>query len=84
MPDIEAQLAPNNYTYSHSMLYTADCYTQTGINGTVKLNDHWLVQAGISAGCETPPWNTKDAKPTVNFGSEYLWNDGNDSLVSDD
>jgi len=50
------------------------------MNGTVKLNDHWLVQAGISAGCETPPWNTKDAKPTLNFGAEYLWNDGNDSL----
>lgn len=80
LPDIEAQLAPNNYTYSHSILYTADCYTQTGMNGTVKLNDHWLVQAGISAGCETPPWNTKDAKPTLNFGAEYLWNDGNDSL----
>jgi Putative beta-barrel porin-2, OmpL-like. bbp2 len=80
LPDIEAQLAPNNYTYSHSILYTTDCYTQTGINGTVKLTDHWLVQAGISAGCETPPWNTKDAKPTLNLGFEYLWNDGNDSL----
>ena len=77
LPDIEAQLAPNNYTYSHSLLYTVDCYTQTGINATVKLNDHWLLQGGISAGCETPPWNT-DAKPTVNLGFEYLWNDGND------
>ena len=28
LPDIEAQLAPNNYTYSHSLLYTVDCYTQ--------------------------------------------------------
>src|SRR5208337_4211418 len=27
LPDIEAQLAPNNYTYSHSLLYTFDCYT---------------------------------------------------------
>jgi hypothetical protein len=24
LPDIEAQLAPNNYTYSHSLLYTID------------------------------------------------------------
>ena len=46
LPDIEAQLAPNNYTYSHSILYTYDCYTQTGINATVKLSDHWTIQGG--------------------------------------
>jgi len=80
LPDIEAQLAPNNYTYSHSITYTEDCYTQTGVNATLKVNDHWLLQAGISAGCETPPWNTKDAKPTVNLGFEYMWNNGNDAI----
>jgi Putative beta-barrel porin-2, OmpL-like. bbp2 len=32
LPDIEAQLAPDNYRYSHSILYTYDAYTQTGIN----------------------------------------------------
>jgi hypothetical protein len=53
LPDIEAQLAPNNYTYSHSILYTYDCYTQNGINTTTKLNDHWTVQAGVSGGCES-------------------------------
>jgi uroporphyrinogen-III decarboxylase len=26
IPDIEAQLAPNNYTYSHSLLYSYDPY----------------------------------------------------------
>ena len=30
-PDIEAQLAPNNYTYTHSLTYTYDNYTNTGI-----------------------------------------------------
>src|SRR5580704_641932 len=30
IPDIEAQLAPNNYMYSHSMTYTFDNYTNTG------------------------------------------------------
>ena len=78
--DIEAQLAPNNYTYSHSILYTVDCYTQTGINGTLKLDDHWLIQAGVSAGCETSPWNTRDAKPTVDLGIEYTWNNGLDAI----
>jgi len=78
--DIEAQLAPNNYTYSHSILYTVDCYTQTGINGTLKLDDHWLLQAGLSAGCETAPWNTRDAKATLDLGIEYTWNNGLDAI----
>jgi hypothetical protein len=30
LPDIEAQLAPNNYMYTHSMTYTFDNYTNTG------------------------------------------------------
>jgi len=65
LPDIEAQLAPNNYTYSHSILYTVDCYTQLGVNATLKLNQHWTVQGGISPGCDTAPWTT-DAKLTGN------------------
>ena len=50
LPDIEAQLAPNNYTYSHSLLYTFDCYTQTGINATTRINSHWTTQVGLVAG----------------------------------
>jgi hypothetical protein len=80
IPDIEAQLAPNNYTYSHSLLYGYDCYTQTGINATVKLNSHWLVQGGVSPGCETAPWNLDDAKLTFNAGFQYTWNNGNDAI----
>ena len=65
LPDIEAQLAPNNYTYSHSILYTYDCYTQHGINTTTKLSNHWTVQAGVSGGCESAPW-ISNAKLTGN------------------
>ena len=79
LPDIEAQLAPNNYTYSHSLLYTYDCYTQFGANATVKLNDHWTVQAGISPGCDTMPWTT-DAKVTGNFCATYTWSNGGNAL----
>jgi len=35
LPDIEAQLAPNNYTYSHSMTYSLDNYTNTGLISTL-------------------------------------------------
>jgi hypothetical protein len=79
LPDIEAQLAPNNYTYSHSILYTYDCYTQVGANLTVKVNDHWTVQGGISAGCDTAPWTT-DAKVTGNACVVYTWHSGGDAL----
>ncbi len=80
IPDIEAQLAPNNYTYSHSLLYSFDCYTQFGVNATVKLNQHWLVQGGVSPGCDVAPWITRDAKPTLVAGFQYTWNNGNDAI----
>ena len=79
LPDIEAQLAPNNYTYSHSILYTFDCYTQTGANATIKVNDHLTVQAGISPGCDVMPWTT-DARVTGNFCATYTWSNGGNAL----
>ena len=75
LPDIEAQLAPNNYTYTHSITYTFDCYTQTGIVGTLKLNKHFTVQGGFSAGCENSPW-IADAEPTGTACVSYTWTDG--------
>jgi hypothetical protein len=78
LPDIEAQLAPNNYTYTHSLTYTYDCYTQTGINGTFKLSDHWIVQAGLSAGCEASPW-APDRHLTGDACISYTWTEGRNS-----
>jgi hypothetical protein len=81
LPDIEAQLAPDNYTYSHSILYTFDAYTQTGINMTTKLNDHWLVQVGLSAGNDVAPWvGEPNAKPTFNACVGYTWHAGGDNV----
>jgi Putative beta-barrel porin-2, OmpL-like. bbp2 len=57
IPDIEAQLAPNNYMYSHSMTYTFDNYTNTGIQGTLAVTKNWMVQLGLSVGSDTMPWN---------------------------
>jgi hypothetical protein len=79
LPDIEAQLAPNNYTYSHSLTYTYDCYTQTGIDTTIKINNHWTVQAGLSGGCEAAPWSPA-AKLTGNACVGYTWSEGRDNL----
>jgi hypothetical protein len=80
LPDIEAQLAPNNYTYSHSLTYTFDCYTQTGVNVTTKLSNHWMIQAGLSPGCDVAPWNKIDRKLTGNVCVGYTWRDGMDNI----
>jgi hypothetical protein len=79
LPDIEAQLAPNNYTYTHSLTYTYDCYTQTGINATVKWNNHWTTQFGLSGGCEASPWSPA-AKLTGNACVGYSWANGGDNV----
>ncbi len=81
LPDIEAQLAPNNYTYSHSLLYTFDAYTQEGINATIKLSDHWMYQIGLSPGNDVAPW-TNDAKLTLNTCLGYTWRDGQDNVYA--
>ncbi len=57
IPDIEAQLAPNNYMSSHSMTYTFDNYTNTGIEATLALTKNWIIQTGITVGTEAMPWH---------------------------
>jgi hypothetical protein len=53
IPDIEAQLAPNNYMYSHSITYAYDNYTNEGILATLALDKNWQIQAGVTAGTDT-------------------------------
>jgi Putative beta-barrel porin-2, OmpL-like. bbp2 len=79
IPGIEAQLAPNNYVYTHSLLYAVDPFTDTGILGTVKLNDRWLVQLGLTASHDVAPW-TQDARPSVTACISYTFNQGNDNV----
>ena len=57
IPDIEAQLAPNNYMYTHSMTYTFDNYTNTGVNLTLAATKNWILQLGGTVGTEAMPWH---------------------------
>ena len=57
LPDIEAQLAPDNYMFSHSLLYGYDPYTQMGIVATIKLDKQWTVQVGLTAGNDVAIWD---------------------------
>jgi hypothetical protein len=59
LPDIEAQLGPNDYLYTRSITYSVDNYSTTGVNGSLKLNRNWLLQVGIGGGTETLPWNAR-------------------------
>ena len=79
VPGIEAQLAPNNYNMTHSLLYTIDPFTDTGVYGTLKLNKQWIVQVGLSAGHDVAPW-TDDAKPSGIFCLNYSTSSNNDNF----
>ena len=79
VPGIEAQLAPNNYNMTHSLLYTIDPFTDTGIYGTLKLNKQWMVQLGMSAGHDVAPW-TADRKPSLIFCLNYSTARNNDNF----
>jgi hypothetical protein len=79
VPGIEAQLAPNNYIFSHSLLYAIDPFTDTGVIATVKLNDQWLVQLGITGGHDVALW-TPDAKPSGTACLSYTTRSVNDNL----
>ncbi len=63
IPDIEAQLAPNNYTYIHSITYTWDNYTNTGVQLNIALTNNWIIQPGINVGTEAMPWHWGDHIP---------------------
>jgi Putative beta-barrel porin-2, OmpL-like. bbp2 len=78
-PDIEAQLAPDNYLFTHSLMFTYDSFTQTGVNAAVKLNDSWTILGGIHAGSDVAPWN-EAAHPTGLFLVRWVSKSNNDSI----
>lgn len=78
-PDIETQFAPDNYMGSHSILFTFDTYTQTGVMLTMMLNEYWTVQACIHCGTDMAPWYP-GALPTGMFGVRWVSKSNNDSV----
>lgn len=78
-PDIEAQLAPDNYLFSHSTMFSVDPYTFTGVTAMIKLNDQWSIQPGIHAGNDMAPW-TDSAAPNGQFMVRWVSQDNNDSI----
>jgi hypothetical protein len=77
--DIEAQLSPENYLYTHSLMYTYDPYTFTGLQQITKLNDQWQLTLGVHGGNDMAPW-TKAAQPNGEILLKWVSRDGKDSL----
>jgi hypothetical protein len=78
-PDIETQFAPDNYMGSHSLLFTFDTYTQTGVLATFKLSDRWTVQAAVHSGTDMAPWY-KGSLFTPAFGVRWVSKSNNDAF----
>jgi hypothetical protein len=78
-PDIETQFAPDNYLGTHSLLFTFDTYTQTGVMLTLMLDKQWMAQGAVHAGTDMAPWY-KGAVPTGMLGVRWVSRDNNDSI----
>jgi hypothetical protein len=78
-PDIEAQLAPQNYLLTHSLMFTYDIYTMTGINAAIKFSDQWAILLGFHGGGDVAFWNAA-AHPSGQFMIRWISKDNNDSL----
>ena len=71
LPDIEAQLAPNNYMYTHSITYTLDNYTNEGLQFTTGITKNFFLQYGVTVGTEAAFWHYEKSitnpLPTVSY-----------------
>ncbi len=79
-PDIESQLAPFNYLVTHSLIFSFEASTQTGVNAAIKLNDTWTVQLGILSSDDVAPWVKAAALPTYQALVRWVSANNNDSL----
>lgn len=77
--DIEAQWAPDNYLYSHSLMFTVDPYTFTGAQATVRLSKYFQFELGAHAGNDVAPWSNS---ASLNGMAMVRWisNNNNNSL----
>ena len=78
--DIEAQLAPQNYLVTHSIMFTVDTYTQAGITSAIKFNDTWTILVGLSSGSDMAPWAAGAHVPTLLALVRWVSDSNNDSL----
>jgi len=77
--DIEAQWAPQNYIYSHSLTFTVDAYTYTGVNITIRLHPQFQFSFGLHAGDDLAPW-ASGAQPNGSLMLRWVAKDNKESV----
>jgi Putative beta-barrel porin-2, OmpL-like. bbp2 len=80
-PDIEAELALENYMHTHSITYASDPYTQFGVQANLRLDKQWMIQAAIVSQNDYAPWMVH-AKPTGFVGVRWVSKDNMDSVYA--
>jgi len=78
-PDIEAQLSPDNYLASHSVMFAYDPYTFMGVLTTVRLNAQWTIDLGVHGGNDMALWSNS-AQPNGHAMVKWVSRDNNDSI----
>jgi hypothetical protein len=80
-PDIEAQLAPNNFLYTHSVMFDFDSYTQTGFLFATKLSNYWTIEYALDWGEDIAPWDGSAHFPTGMLLARWVSHSNRDSVL---
>ncbi|MBV8639433.1 MAG: outer membrane beta-barrel protein [Candidatus Eremiobacteraeota bacterium] len=80
-PDIEAQLAPNNFLYTHSLMFDFDSYTQTGFLFQTKLSNYWTLEYALDWGEDIAPWDGSAHFPTGMLLARWISHSNRDSVL---
>jgi hypothetical protein len=80
-PDIEAQLAPNNFLYTHSLMFDFDSYTQTGFLFATKLSNYWTIEYALDWGEDIAPWDGSAHFPTALLLARWVSHSNRDSVL---
>ncbi len=77
--DIEAQLAPNNFLVTHSVMFTFDPFTFMGLLATIRLTPQWTIDLGVHGGNDMAVWSNS-AQPNGHVMVKWLSSDNNDAI----
>lgn len=79
-PDIEANLSQQNFLYTHSVMFTFDCYTQMGALFTTMMSPYWTLVYGVHGGTDTALWDGSAHFPTFLLLARYVSHSNRNSL----
>lgn len=77
--DVEAQLSPDNYLYTHSVMFSYDPYTETGVQATIMMSPQLTLEFAAHTGNDVAPWD-KAAGLAGQTYVRYVSKDNNNSI----